>query len=237
MTEGLSIRQVSKTYRGFVALDSVNFDLNPGITGLVGENGAGKTTLLNVASGRLKPREGHVSVNGYDPYLRRERRSALSNMALMPQSGTAPQGFTTLEFVEYVTWLRGVSHKVASERALEAIQMVELSKVADRKMRTLSGGMQRRAWLAQAIAAGTDILLLDEPSSGLDPRQRNLMIELLLRLHARHILISSHLIEDLDVLVNDVIVLEKGAITYFGERPANFSTKWYLENSRTESIS
>jgi ABC-2 type transport system ATP-binding protein len=225
----LRLERVSHAYgRGTPALDCVDVSFQPGITGLVGANGAGKSTLMRVASGALRPTSGAALVAGSDLYRRGARREALGRVAWMPQVGEYPRSLTALEFVTYITWLRGVGRQEASRRARESLAAVEMGKFEDRKMKALSGGMVRRVWLAQAMAARADVLLLDEPSTGLDPRQRSTMVRLLAAQRAGTVVLSSHVLEDVAELADRVVVLDQGRVIYDGPTPQGLGADWFL---------
>lgn len=210
------------------SLAQVSLDVTEGVTALLGANGAGKTTLLRALSGGLRPAAGGVRINGHDPYSTAQRGAALAGVALMPQASSAPRSLTALEFVTYLSWMRGQSRSVARQRASEALGAVGLAGRAGNKLKTLSGGMVRRVWLAQALAAGADVLLLDEPSTGLDPRQRATMVELIRERATGTVLLSSHLIEDVLSLASSVIVLRLGEVVHHGPITAEMDERWLL---------
>lgn len=183
---------------------------------MVGVNGAGKTTLLTAISGGRRPTTGGVLVEGLDPYGRSgQRRTALARVALMPQSVRFPGNMSALEVVEYLAWMRGISRGRARDAARDALKRVLLTERADTKIRQLSGGMLRRVALAQAIAGGPAVLLLDEPSTGLDPRQRRVMVQLLDSLDMT-VLLSSHVMEDVTEVAQRVLVLDEGRLAFDG---------------------
>lgn len=212
----LVVDGVSHAYRRRVALDGVDLELTDGRCALVGVNGAGKTTLLTVMAGGLRPRHGTVAVSGRDLYERRSRPAALSRTVLMPQRFGYPRGMTALELVSYLTWMRDVPWSRARERAREALDAVDLDDVRDLRMGSLSGGMVRRVGLAQALAARADVVLLDEPSTGLDPEQRRIMIQLLRSLTGTQIVMSSHVMEDVVDVATHVVVLHEGRVVFQG---------------------
>lgn len=223
----LILETVNHCFGRRVALADVNLVLRPGVTGLVGANSAGKTTLLRVASGGLRPTGGDVRIAG-DSLYGAGRRRALARVSLMPQASSAPRGLTAIRFVTYLRWMRGANASDAERRAHEALDLVGLRQRAGSRLGTLSGGMPRRVWLAQALAHPADVLLLDEPSTGLDPRQRATMTSLVTELTHRHVLLSSHLIEDIARLADRVIALDAGRVRYDGPRPTECDTRWFL---------
>ena len=228
----LEVQDLSHSYgRTIRALQGLSLTLRPGVTGVVGVNGAGKTTFIRVVSGGLRPTSGHVRVAGHDLYKRRERASALRSVAWMPQAAAYPKGMSVVEFVAYLTWLRGHSFKEANDRARAALAGVRLEPVAVQKLGSLSGGMIRRMWLAQALAAQSELLLLDEPSTGLDPKQRAVMVDLI-REQARRdgsiVVMSSHIVEDVIDLADHVVVLDRGRVLYDAGPPPNFDKDWLL---------
>lgn len=225
---GLRFEAVSHRYgrRGRPVIDTLSFVLQVGVTGLVGVNGAGKTTLIRMAAGALAPWRGTVSCGDADLY-RDQRRRGLSRIAWMPQTALSVPGLTAHELVTYTTWMRGCSWTEARRRATQALDAVELSARASSRTGRLSGGMVRRVWLAQALAAQSQVLLLDEPSTGLDPRQRATMVRLLGQITDRVVLLSSHILEDVAELADRVLVLDQGRIVYDGDRPACLDAAWF----------
>jgi len=227
----LSFAEVSHSYSaGVLALNGIDLHLGPGITGLVGANGAGKTTLLRIAAGAMKPWRGRLEVGSNDLYGR-ERKLALRSLSWMPQAGAAPRSLTVMEFVTYVTWLRGYRWHDSRERAVSSVKAVELGDVADVQLRRLSGGMIRRVWLAQALAPDAQVLLLDEPSTGLDPRQRATMVRLLAEITDRTVVLSSHILEDVAELATRVVVLDKGCVRFDGPTPRRLDADWFLQQT------
>ena len=211
------VKNVGKRFGSTRALADVSLDLQPGITALVGVNGAGKSTLLTTLAGALQPDEGQILVGGDDLYNnQRTRRRALRRCALMPQIPVFPKNLPAHEVVTYLCWMRGSSSRAASARADEALADVGLSSKRDHKIGSLSGGMLRRVALAQATASQPEVLLLDEPSTGLDPRQRRSMVELLTSLPGA-VLVSSHVMEDVADLARRVLVLHEGTLRFDGD--------------------
>lgn len=201
---------------GSPALNDVTLQLQPGVTGLVGVNGAGKSTLLAVLSGALRPTSGRVSLDGVDLYGR-HRMHALSRLALMPQDFQVPVNKSAREVVAYLAWLRGVKGTAVWEAADRALAVVGLTTEANKRFRALSGGMRRRLALAQALAADPKVMLLDEPTTGLDPEQRVMLRALIRQLPDDQItLMSSHVMEDLDSTCERIAVIDEGSLLFDG---------------------
>lgn len=212
----LNAQNVSYSYASRQVLNDVAMQLTPGVTALVGVNGAGKTTLMEVLAGTRRPKTGSVSVNDLNVYDGKGRSRALQKISLMPQAPRFPNGMTAMEIVSYLAWLKGVPRRLVATRASDALSLVGLEERGASKFGALSGGMQRRVAFAQAIASRPDFLLLDEPTTGLDPQQRVAMANLV-RETQSVVLMSSHVAEDVADLAKRIIVLHQGAIRFDGE--------------------
>jgi ABC-2 type transport system ATP-binding protein len=207
---------IGRDYGRTVALNSVSFALTPGVTGLVGVNGAGKSTLLRILAGALRPSRGSVCFDGLDPYGRGRRRF-LRRTSLMPQALELPPDARVVDAVAYCGWLRGLPAAGLRDRAREVLGDVGLADRGGQRVRTLSGGMVRRAALAQALISAPDVLLLDEPTTGLDPEQRATVRGLISELpRDSAIVVSSHVMEDLEQLADRIIVLDGGEMAHCG---------------------
>jgi len=215
VTSAVSAEGLVCTWGRVRAVDVGLLDLGPGVTALVGVNGAGKTTLLSTLAGGNPPERGTVRIHGADLYSSRSRREGLRKVALVPQLPVFPGNLTAVEVVSYLAWMRGARASRASKRALEALERVGLADRARSKVRTLSGGMLRRVALAQAIAGDAEVLLLDEPSTGLDPQQRHIVVELIKDLPGT-VLVSSHIMEDVADLASRVLVMDRGEVRFDG---------------------
>ena len=209
--------RLEASYRGRSwSLTIDDLTLEPGVTGLVGVNGSGKSTLLRMLSGAQRPARGTVTVNGTDLYGR-SRRSQLGLVGYMPQEYVLPRDAKVRQSLEYVGWMRGLSIRGARPAARAALEQVGLSDVAGQRVSKLSGGMLRRLCLAQAIIASPQAVLLDEPTTGLDPEQRATLRGLVEQLPDTAVtVVSSHVMEDIVTLAERVIVLEGGRVLYHG---------------------
>lgn len=201
---------------GPAALEVRDLQFRTGVTGLVGVNGAGKSTLLSVLAGTLRPRTGDAWVAGHSLYGP-GRRQALAQVGYLPQFFTPPPGATVLEIVSYLGWLRGLGAREARAAAREAVTRVGLDSRRNDPARSLSGGMLRRVAFAQSTVTRPEVLLLDEPTTGLDPEQRATIREIVHAERERPVtVVSSHLMEDITVLVDHLIVLEQGQVVFDG---------------------
>lgn len=215
----LTARSTSYRYRSGGGVHSTDLTLSHGIIGLVGPNGAGKSTLMSMLSGSLQPQTGSVAWDGVDLFGR-ERTSALAHVALMPQS-LAPLPMLRVDrFLTLFAWLRGVPREVTQERVDEALEAVGLEGHRRSALRGLSGGMLRRALLAQALVARPEVLILDEPTVGLDPIHRSEIRSLIAGMRGRTVLISSHLLDDVSELADRVLVMHEGRIALDAPRDA-----------------
>ncbi|MBP2584664.1 ABC-type multidrug transport system ATPase subunit [Streptomyces sp. PvR006] len=186
-------------------------------TVLLGPNGAGKSTLMALAASHLVPRSGTVTWNGTASSSRRERATYRRAVAWIPQQITPIPGLTVREQVAYAGWLKGLSRTVAWENSANAIARVRLEKLADRKSHQLSGGQLRRMGIAGALTHQSEIVLMDEPTAGLDPTQRRVFRDLVTQLsQSVSVVVSTHQTEDLADLYQDVIVLAAGRTMFQG---------------------
>ena len=208
---------LSLAYRKTRVLDNLDLSLDGGVHGLLGPNGAGKTTLVRVLATVLAPHEGTVRLLGNDVTNRRERTELRRRLGYLPQQLGYFPGFTVREFVEYMAWLKEVPAARVPAAVEEALERVDLTVRADSRMRTLSGGMLRRAGIAQAIVNNPDLLLLDEPTAGLDPEQR-VGFRALLRALGQDstVVVSTHLVEDVASACTGVVLLDAGRVQWTG---------------------
>jgi len=217
MTPTVSIADLMVDYRRTRALAGLSLQLGLGVHGLLGPNGAGKTTLIRVLATVLKPSTGSVEVLGRDVLDRHDRTEVRRRLGYLPQTLGYFPGFTVREFVEYVAWLKEVPRQRVPAAVDEALELVGLQERAGSRMRTLSGGMLRRAGVAQAIVNRPELLLLDEPTAGLDPEQRVGFRALLRQVgQSATVLVSTHLVEDVASACTGVALVDAGRVVFTG---------------------
>ncbi len=213
----IEIQALTKTYRGGVrALDGVDLSIPGGIHGLLGPNGAGKTTLMRILAGILHPTSGEVRVGGHD-LTRDEGRSAVKrSLGYLPQELGLYPDLSGREFLDYVALLKGIEHG-RHRRVEELLDVVGLRAEAGRKLKAYSGGMKRRIGIAQALLNDPGLLIVDEPTVGLDPEERIHFRTLLAELAGdRTVILSTHIVEDVAQTSRQVSVLDAGRVRFRG---------------------
>ncbi len=214
----IEIRHLTKKYRnGVTALDDISFRVGNGVFGLLGHNGAGKTTLMKALVTVLTPSAGTVRLCGFDTVKQGEEVRA--RVGYLPQELAMYPSLSVFDFVNYMAQLKGVRDKRAVQEVLEEVEMLEFSK---RRIGQLSGGMKRRVGIAQALLGNPPILVVDEPTAGLDPEERVRLRGLLSRYagEGRTVLLSTHIVEDVHQLCEKLAVLRKGRLFYAGTSAA-----------------
>lgn len=207
----LIIDRVSKQYQNHIAVDRISARLQKGVYGLLGENGAGKTTLMRMICGILKPTSGSISFDGMDVSEEAYRAS----LGYLPQDfGYYPE-FTGQDFLLYMAALKGLSKPQAKKRAAELLQLVSLENVAKKKTKTYSGGMKQRLGIAQALLAHPKLLILDEPTAGLDPKERVRFRDLIKDLGVESVvLLSTHIVSDIEHIADTVLIMKGGQLIW-----------------------
>jgi len=213
-TPAIVVENVSRWYGNIVAVNDISFSLNAGITGLLGPNGAGKSTMLHMLSGFLRPSAGGIRVFGEPAW---ENPAMYSRVGLVPEREAVYPFLTGHEFVVLAARLHKLPDPESAAR--RAIAMVELEGAADRATGGYSKGMKQRVKIAAALVHDPQILLLDEPFNGADPRQRLQMMEMLrdMAAHGRTILFSSHILEEVERLAEEVLVIVAGRLAASGD--------------------
>lgn len=209
----LTIDRLSKQYKNKIAVDRVSLSLENGVYGLLGANGAGKTTLMRMLCGVLTPTAGTVN---YDKYSvsSEEYRDLLG---YLPQDFGYYPDFTAEEFLVYIGTLKGLPKQKAKEKAREMLELVSLKEVSKKKIKTFSGGMKQRLGIAQSMLNNPKILILDEPTAGLDPKERIKFRNLISTLGAgKIVLLSTHIVSDIESIANEIILMKDGQIKHKG---------------------
>ena len=214
----ISISGLSKTYNQSVqALEKVNLEIENGVFGLLGPNGAGKTTLMRILVTLLKPTEGAVKYGDLD--ISRDRRAIRSMLGYLPQQFSTFSKLKTWEFLEYIAYLSGLRNGKLRKKAVEEmLETVGLYEARDRQANRLSGGMKRRLGIAQALIGKPQVLIVDEPTTGLDPEERLRFRNLIAEIgHSDTIIIlSTHIVGDISSSCDRMAMLNKGKLAYNG---------------------
>lgn len=212
----ISVKNLSKSFGNFVAVNDLSFDVNPGdIVGFLGPNGAGKSTTMKMLTGFLTPTSGYVRIDG--------RRVAKNTTQLQKLIGYLPEGapaydeMTVYQFLHFIADIRGLSKKDKMAGLQQVIDQVELHDVLDQPIETLSKGFKRRVGLAQAIIHNPQILILDEPTDGLDPNQKQHVRNLITSLSKdKIVIISTHILEEVSAVCNRVVIIAEGTKKFDG---------------------
>ena len=218
MTPTVDLADVVHRYGSTTALDRVTLRLETGVTGLLGPNGAGKSTLMRVLATVINPDGGTVRLLGRDTADADQRTQVRRQLGYLPQELGFPRGFTAFGFVDYLALLKEFDDRPTRQAEVRrALDLVGLRDVATTRVRRLSGGMRRRLGLAQALLGDPRLLVLDEPSTGLDPEQRAVLRTLLSRAagHAT-VVVSTHQTEDVAALCDRVVVFDSGRVAFDG---------------------
>lgn len=217
LTNSIGLAGVTRSYKSTKAIDGVSLDLFPGITVLLGRNGAGKSTLCRVLTGIEHPDTGHISRDGQVLEQKQNWRSHHAQTGWLPQDLSAPMRMRVEQYLRYACWLKGFASKEVESRVDQALIRTDLTEHRHRRLQHLSGGMMRRCGIAQAIVHTPNLLVLDEPTVGLDPEQRAWFHQIVRSLAAdRTVVISTHLLEDVEALSGRVVVLNRGKVCFDG---------------------
>lgn len=223
----LKIESLSHSYADKKALDNFNCSLGKGVTALLGPNGAGKTTLINLICDLIKRQEGTIKYCGED--ILKLGKNFRSVLGFMPQNQGMYDGMTAYEFLMYIAELKGIKKKTARAQIAKLLKTVNLENSAYKKVGGFSGGMKQRVMLAQALLGSPEVLLLDEPTAGLDPEER-----IRLREHIRTlsedkiVLITTHITSDVESIADRILLLNKGILL------CDMSAEEFVENDTLE---
>ena len=249
----ISLRNVSKQYKGKYALKDFTTELTEGVYGLLGANGAGKTTLINIFVGILGSDGGTVLIDGQDAGTL--GKDFLSKIGYMPQYPIFYRDFTVMDFLLYMCALKGIPDKQGKKRVLELLGIVNLSDAKDKKIGALSGGMRQRVGIVQAMLGDPEILILDEPTAGLDPSERIRFRNLISKFaQGRTILLATHIVSDVECIAKEIMILKEGSlitqgttdtleqniygkvweVTVNGEDAARLGSQYYVSNMKQQ---
>ena len=208
----IELQKITKKYNNFVAVDNVSFTIKEGeVVGFLGPNGAGKSTTMNMITGYIEPTSGKIIVNGYD--INQKGRQAKKQIGYMPENVPLYLELTVREFVSYMADLKLVKHKEKKAEIERVIEITGLKDVQRKLIRNLSRGYRQRVSLAGALVGNPPILILDEPTVGLDPKQVIEIRNLIKSLGEKHtILISSHILSEISQMCNKIIIINKGKV-------------------------
>lgn len=215
----IAINHLDKVYRGGIhALDDLTLTIPGGMFGLLGPNGAGKTTLMRILAGILRPSSGSLNIGEFDGNSEKGRAAIKRLLGYLPQNLGVYPDLSAYEFLDYVGILKGLNdRRIRHQRVEELLELVSLRKVASRKLKTYSGGMKRRIGIAQALLNDPKLLIVDEPTAGLDPEERIRFRNLLSELGGnRTVLLSTHIVEDIAQTCQKLAIMKSGCVIFQG---------------------
>lgn len=211
----LKVEGLTKAFQEIAAVNNITYTMKTGIYGLLGVNGAGKTTFMRMLCTLLKPTMGNITYDGKDIFEMGANYRKL--LGYLPQDFGYYPNFTINDYLLYIASIKGINPIVAKKRVNELLNKVALDKAQNKKMKKLSGGMKRRVGIAQAMLNNPEILILDEPTAGLDPNERirfrNLLSELSQK---RLVLLSTHIVSDIEYIANEILLMKGGEIVHCG---------------------
>lgn len=226
----IEVNNITKKYGSVTAVDNISFKIDKGeIIGLLGPNGAGKSTTMNMITGYIEPTEGQIIINGFD--ISKKSKKAKAQIGYMPEGVPLYSDLTVKEFVTYMAELKKVERKERKEKVEKIIEQTGLKDVANKLTRNLSRGYKQRVSMAGALVGEPEILILDEPTVGLDPKQITEIRALIKELGKTHtVIISSHILSEISQICNKVIIINKGKIVAI-DTPENLENKVSKNNS------
>jgi len=231
----IKVENVTKKYGGYVAVNNISFTVKDGeIVGFLGPNGAGKSSTMNMITGCIEPSGGEIEVEGYDISI--EPKNAKKQIGYMPETTPLYGDMTAREFISYMSELKGVSKKERKEEVQRIIKEVNIEDVQNKLIRNLSRGYKQRVSLAGALVGNPKVLILDEPTVGLDPKQVIQIRNLIKSLGKDHtIILSSHILSEVSQVCEKVIIINKGNLVAI-DTPSNLEEKVKAENSLLVTI-
>ncbi len=226
----IQVENITKKYGSFTAVNNINFEIEEGeIIGFLGPNGAGKSTTMNMITGFIEPTSGRIIVDGYD--ISKKPRKAKRQIGYMPEGVPLYSDLTVKEFVTYMAELKGVPKKERKEKVKKAIKETGLEDVENKLTRNLSRGYKQRVSMAGALVSNPKVIILDEPTVGLDPKQVTEIRALIKELGREHtVILSSHILSEVSQICNRVIIINNGQIVAI-DTPENLEKKVVKDNS------
>lgn len=225
----IEVKNVTKKYGKFTAVNNISFTVKDGeVVGFLGPNGAGKSTTMNMITGFIEPTDGTIEVNGYD--IMKKTKKAKKQIGYMPENVPLYMDLTVKEFVSYMAELKLVERKARKEEVSSAIKETGLEEVQNKLIKNLSRGYKQRVSMAGALVGNPDVLILDEPTVGLDPKQIIEIRNLIKNLGKKHtVILSSHILSEISQICERVIIINKGKIVAI-DTPANLEEKTKEQN-------
>ena len=226
----IQVENITKKYGSFTAVNNINFEIDEGeIVGFLGPNGAGKSTTMNMITGFIEPTSGRIIVDGYD--ISKKPRKAKRQIGYMPEGVPLYSDLTVKEFVTYMAELKGVPKKEKKDKVQKAIEETGLQDVQNKLTRNLSRGYKQRVSMAGALVSNPKVIILDEPTVGLDPKQVTEIRALIKELGKEHtVILSSHILSEVSQICNRVIIINNGQIVAV-DTPENLERKVVTDNS------
>ena len=226
----IEVKNVTKKYGKFTAVDNISFDVKDGeIVGFLGPNGAGKSTTMNMITGFIEPNEGEIIVNGFN--ISKKPKKAKKQIGYMPENVPLYQELTVKEFIKYMAELKLVERKSRKQEIEKVMQKTGLTEVQNKLIKNLSRGYKQRVSMAGALVGNPDVLILDEPTVGLDPKQITEIRKLIKDLGKEHtIILSTHILSEVSQICEKVVIINHGKIVAV-DTPENLEQKTKEKNS------
>ena len=232
----INAKNLKKSFDQFIAVDKINLQVDRGeVVGFLGPNGAGKSTTMKMLTGFLEPDDGEIFINGID--LKSNPLKAKEYIGYLPEGAPSYSDMIVSDFLSFIGKMRGLSNKKLSNRLEEMADQINLKEMWDRPVETLSKGFKRRVGIAQALIHDPDILILDEPTDGLDPNQKHEMRNLIKKISKnKAIVISTHILEEVEAVCSRAIIIANGKLLA-NDTPQNLENKYLNKNTLSIKIS